>query len=392
MTPRRIINKAKSMATGAFVTPWQDHARAKIMMIGFWGNMAYGIQSFALNYAMAGEGFTQSIIYQILRMVIMGVLIAPLTFWLISQYPSRFLLALMQAVGILFFLVDPASGFFNAVGFAMTGTSYWVLYNYNIAMGQSRENYGNETALSSFIIIVSYSAGLFLGGVLLEHDLLSTATIGGSIVAIIVTQLLFKHVPKAAHMHDAKRLIGWDKPSTRLSILASLQNIVIDGCMPIWMRVIGLSPLTAGLNMALRPIIGTMLTPVAGLLIQRGGLKAPQLGAIALVTGWILLATTHTFPWLLVIAMTALSMGTNLISPAEISRWYKRRSAAGVIARELLMVAGRVPAFVMAIPVIFFAPLAYPFLGLAVTGLFVWGTRPKRKGLGQRIKEVVGLD
>ena len=349
-------------------------------------NLGYGTLSFTLNYAMAGDGVMNSMIYQMLRMALMGYIAVPLTFWFLANYHSRVSLLAIQILALGFFLIDQSSGFWNAVGVSMAFAPYLAMHQYRFAKNISRENRGNEAALNSFLIVFGYSIGLFIGGVLLQHGLYIYGVIGGSLCTIVGAFALYYPMKARNNFDKVWSLIGRDKPSTRLTFFYGLFNPMVDGCLPVWMRVLGFSPMGAGINMSLRPLIGLVLTPLVGWLIQKRGLRAGQIGGIGMVFGWTLMTGAQYYPWLLSLALGVLSIGSNLLAPMEVSRWFKRRSSAGVISREMLIASGRIPSYALGIFTSFMFPAVYPLLGLGISALLVYGTRPKRRGLGWHAK------
>ncbi len=386
MILRHLSRSIRNIASGAYIAPWRNRTRAKIMATGFVANLGYGTLSFSLNYAMAGEGMTQSLTYQMLRMALMGFLAVPGTFWLISRFQSRFLLLALQLAGLGFFFIDQGtSGFWNAFGITAAFAPYLAMHEYRFSKNQSVENRGNETALNNYLIIIGYSIGLLSGGALLQHDHLRLATLGGGLCTIIGTFLLYVPVTGRNNARKVWTLLGRDKPSTRLSFFYGLFNPMVDGCLPVWMRILGISPIGAGINLSLRPMIGLFLTPLVGWLIQKKGMRAGQIGGVGMVIGWTLMAGAQSYPWMLAFGLGILSIGSNLLAPMEVSRWFKRRSSAGVIAREILVASGRFPAYGLGITTAFLLPIAYPLMGLGISALFMFGTRPTRKGLAWRL-------
>lgn len=382
MVLRPLAKRIKKIATGAYIAPWRDRKRAKIMATGLIANLGYGTLSFSLNYAMAGEGIAESLTYQVGRMIVMGFFAVPFTFWLLSRTRSPLLLLLLQLATMGFFLIDNGtSAVGNALGITGAFAPYLAMHEYTFAKNQSLDNRGNETALNNYLIVIGYSLGLLIGGALLQHGLLIHATVGGSLGTIIGTYVLATPMKGRNNLRKVWGLIGRDKPSTRLSFFYGLFNPMVDGCMPVWMRVLGISPLGASVNLSLRPMIGLVLTPLAGWLIQKKGLRAGQLGGIGMVFGWSLMAGGQSYPWMLAVGLGILSIGSNLLAPMEVSRWFKRRSSAGVISREILIASGRAPAYLIGIVTAFLWPVSFPLLGLGMSGVFIFGTRQKRRGL-----------
>ncbi|MFA6279949.1 MAG: MFS transporter [Bdellovibrionales bacterium] len=384
MNARRFYHKARGMAKGAYLTPWHDKTRAKIMIIGFLANLGYGNLSFTLNYAMATEGLVHSLAFQMARTALLAFLAIPFVFWFLERYRSRWLLMIIQLVGLSLFFVDKSSGLVNALAITVAFSPFMALHNYRFAKNQTRDNRGNEVALNSYIIIFSYSIGLLIGGFALQYGYYYPAVLLGSLSTILGAFFLYYPITSKDNFAKVRSLINYNKPSTRISFFNGLFTVMSDGTMPIWMEVMGISPLGAGINMSLRPMIGMLLTPIAGWLIQKGGIKAGQLGGGAMIAGWLFLAAAQPFPWLLAFGMALLTFGSNFVSPMEVGRWQKRRSAAATMAREVVIASGRFPAYGASILVSFLCPVLYPALGLAFSGLFVLGMRPKRKGLGRR--------
>ncbi|MDD3181919.1 MAG: hypothetical protein PHD48_03840 [Alphaproteobacteria bacterium] len=386
MTPKSIVKKAKHVIVRAFVNPWKNITRAKILIIGVLAHTGYGVLSFALNYSMAIEGPMSSIIYQSFRMILMGSICAPLTFWFLEKYKSRWLLALIQLIAVSLFFVDRTSPILNGFAFTVAYSPFLVLYSYRFAKNRTFDNQGNETALSSYLSMFCYSVGVFIGGAALQYDFYYTAVITGSLLGILGAVFLYFPITATNNMRKVWKLVGWHKPSSRISFFAGMFNVMVEGGLPIWMRAMGISPLAAGVNMSVRPIIGMLLTPIVGWLIQKGGFRAGQLGGIAMVTGWLVVALGYEYIWVLSWGLAILSIGMGLLNPMEMGRWFKKRSSSGIIAREMIYCTGRIPAYTAAILVSFFVPVVYPVLGLAISGLFIMNARPKRVGLGFKLK------
>jgi len=381
MLSRDLVQRAARASKRTFVSPWQNTARAKNMAAGFFGIMGQGLLSFPLSYMMAGESIGQNLTYQILRMALIEFLVIPATFVILSRYPSRIFLALFQILSTLVFFIDPTSGFLNAIAISCVAGAFWVFFNTNIALNQNRSNHGNEVALSYYLMVVAAALGYFLGGLLLQEDRLTLAIVLGSAFNLIATMLIFTQLPKNDYLGSIKKLIGKDRPSTRITFLFAAMSTISDGCLPVWMRLVGMSPLSGGINMALRPILGMILTPVAGWMAQKGSLRSGQMAVLAIVVGWLLIAGATQIHWLLAFALGMITVGTNLIGPMEATRWFKRRSAPSIMAREIVLGLGRVPAYAIGLPIIFFFPFAFPVLGLAASALFFFGIRTSRKGI-----------
>lgn len=390
MKTKRLAQKIKNVVIGAFVNPWRNITRAKILIVGMLAHTGYGVLSFALNYSMAIEGPASSIIYQAFRMILMGLICAPLTFWFLEKFKSRWLLALIQMLAVSLFFVDRTSPIINGFAFTVAYAPFLVLYSYRFAKNRTVDNQGNETALSSYLSMFCYSIGLFIGGAALQYDFYYTAVMLGSLSGVSGALFLYFPITATNNMSKVWKLVGWNKPSSRITFFAGMFNVMVEGGLPIWMRAMGISPLGAGINMSVRPMIGMLLTPIAGWLIQKGGFRAGQLGGIAMVFGWLIVALGYEYIWVLSWGLAILSIGMGLLNPMEMGRWFKKRSSSGVIAREMIYCTGRIPAYTAAILVSFLAPVTYPVLGLAISGLFIINARPKRNGLGFKTKGARG--
>lgn len=383
MKPKNLLKKSVSFFARAFVKPWQNITRAKILILGIMAHISYGVLSFALNFSMASNSAWDCFIYQGYRMVLMGCFLVPMTFWFLQRYQSRWLLLIIQLLAIPLFFVDRTSPILNGTAFSFAFTPFLALYSYRFAKNRTLDNQGNETALSSWLSMFSYSIGLFIGGAALQFDFYYAAIIGGSLFGIAGAFFLYFPVGATDNMSKVWKLIGWKKPATRITFFAGMFNVMVEGGLPIWMNAMGISPLGAGINMSVRPMIGMMLTPAVGWLIQKGGFTAGQLGGVAMVLGWILVGVGHWFIWVLSWGLAVLTIGMGLLNPMEMGRWFKRRSSAGIVAREMLYCTGRIPVYGAAILVSFMMPVLYPILGLAISGLFLANARPSRRGLGR---------
>ncbi|MDD2325204.1 MAG: hypothetical protein PHW63_04255 [Alphaproteobacteria bacterium] len=375
----KALSVARTMTRAAYVEPFRNRDRTKTLLIGFAANLGYGCLSFMLNYNLAGYGLLASLSHQVMRPLFMGYLFVPLTFLFYTRVKSRVLLALLQIAAIGLFFIDTSNGTLNAFALAFVFSPFLAMHNYNYGKNTSRSNRGNEAALYAYSIIIAYSGGLFLGGLCLEQGWYNQAIVIGSLCTIAGSFFLYRPIAGRNNGAKVKSLLGWRKPSTRISFFSGLMNPLLETCMPAWMRMIGLPALAAGISMSLRPIIGLFLTPFAGWLVQKKGFKAGQLGGTALIVGWILVGVSSFLPWLLSFSLALLNTGKGLISPLEIGRWQRRRSSAAVISREIAVATGRIPSNLLGVAITFLAPALYPVLGLGFTGLFIWGSIPRRR-------------
>jgi len=369
----------KNLLAVSFIDPWRDRKRAKIMLAGTLGSFAAYMLGMALNYGIAGEGFKVTISFQIARLALLGFLGIPFSYWCLACRFPRLVLFLSQFAGLVFFMIDPHSAVTNALGFFLVSSPFWAIYAFRFAVQQSRENHGHETALSSFVFLISGSAGTYMGGWLLHTDRFLLSLFICALLFIVASQLLFVRLPHAPSWRDVWPTMRRRKASTRISFFNGILSTVQDVCIPIWLRAIGQSPLSSGIMLALQPILGFLITPIVGSLVQKGSLRSVRWGGVIIMLGWLMLAAAIDLPWLFLPAFALLASGQNLISVAEVNRWYKMRSPVGILAREGALAFGRCPTFAVTLPVIFLIPAVYPVAGIATALLFIFGVR-SRKG------------
>ncbi|HAX91300.1 MAG TPA: hypothetical protein DCY07_03710 [Rhodospirillaceae bacterium] len=372
-------------ALSAFVDPFRDKSRSTILLAGALGSFAYGAQSFVLNFQLGGMSLETSLVFQIMRFSLLSLIGIPLSFWIMSKENALRNLVVIQFLGTLLFFVDFQSGIINAVAFAVTSSPFCAIYNYNFALKQTNTNRNNETALSQYSLILAGSLGLLVGGYLLEMGHYAIPVLIGCLGGGVATILMFTPIPRKNYATRTRIRLGWKKPSNRITFFASANAVLIDSCLPIWMNVIGLSPLTASINMAVRPFLGIFLTPLFSFLMKKGPYETAQYITGLLGIGWMLMMASYFWPALILVGLTVLMAAANLMSPLEMARWFKRRSVSATIAREALLASGRVPAYLLGIPIIFMAPLLFPVFGFAVGVFFAYGIVYKKERLIDRL-------
>jgi hypothetical protein len=372
--PRPSSLRQMAHITAALVEPWYDSDRAKILLAGSLGGFGLGLMDLALNYTIAGQGLSATLIFLAFRLGMAGLLAFPFFYQCLTVSWARHIYIGAQFLGLALLLKWPASAFGNAAGYILLSTPFWAVYHLRFAVQRSRHNHGRETALSGLLFTLTGSASALLAGWLLQTDEYVMALFVSSILLFLATQVLMVRLPAAGYTRQAWSLMGRRRPSTRLSVLTGVVNAAQDFSMPSWLRLIGLSPLATGALLALRPILSFLLTPLVGHLVHGSNRRAVQVGGLLILAGWLWLALSVGTIWALLPAFGLLVVGGNLIYTAEISRWYKTRSPAGIIARETAITFGRCPAFALTLPVIFLAPAAYPLAGIAVAILFICST------------------
>ncbi len=360
-----------------YLRPW-NKGRAVFLLGAMPGLFAAALQSLAFTYTMAGEGLWFATGFHVLRLALLGLLGFSVTYWILSRRFWRTELFLIQFLGLLFSLYDSGSAVANGLSFFLTAGPFWAVYNLGFSTSLTKEGHGHETALILFLQTISMTFGTFLSGVLLQTDLyrLGMLLVGGGF--IFSTQLLARKRPKEPVAAQALRLVGWRKPLSRLTVLIAAHGSLSDFALPTWMRLVGLSPLSTGLHLALTPLLAMVFAPLAGFLLQKGGLHSGRLGGLALIFGWIALGFASNYSLFLLPALVVLKLGNSLISSLEVNRWFKHRSAPAVVAREYLLAAGRVSSSALFLPCVFLSTLALPIIGFAHGCLLFFGAKKKR--------------
>lgn len=358
-----------------YLDPWRDKTRAKLLIAATIGTFGAGLMAMYLNYSIAGLGIGAAALYHGVRMLLLGGVMVALTFRVLSLRFGSFLIALLAFCGVVLLYAGKGQPLWMAAGFALVSGPFWALFSQRYALQQSRENHGNETALLLYVMTLSAAAGLFVAGPLLEIGGHETAMLLGGGLMLVGTLIYCKRMPYNEEWKRAFGLVHWRKPVTLLTFFYAMQGVSLDFGLATWMKLVGITPLSAVTSLALRPVLGLFLTPVVGHIIQRGRINLAFVGGGFLVAGWVLLLPSVDYPYLLLPALTMMTIGNNLIGPSEVSRWYKRRSSAAIVAREFVLMSGRMPAIALTVPVVFFLPLAYPFVGLGIGALFTYGVR-----------------
>ncbi len=366
----------KKLAILSFLEPWRDRTRAKIFLAGTVGVFAASMLSMALNYGIAGEGFKVTISFQIARLALLGFLGITFSYWCLSHKSHRLYVLASQSLGLMLLMTNPHSAFTNAIGFFFTSSPFWAIFSLRFAGQQSRTNHGHEIALSSFLSILSGSAGTFCGGYLLDIGLYQLAIFISAVLFLIATQLLIRPIPSPPSPRQTWKVLRQRDPSTRITLYNGILSTVQDVSLTIWLRAIGQSALSAGTLLALQPILGFIITPIIGRLVQAGGMKSIRVGGINILLGWLLLIPALRQSWLFLPSFALMAAGINLITSAEVNRWFKLRSATGIVAREVALAMGRCPTFTVTLPIIFLIPSLYPITGIATALLFIFGVRP----------------
>lgn len=380
---KALIKRSNRATHNAFIAPWKDRARAKVLLAGVLGSFFHTIQGFTLTFTMGGESISENLTFQIVRYSLIGLVGIPFTAWAFARGMKGWMLALIQLAGTALYFIDPSSGIINALASVVTMSSFWFFYTHQYSLSHSSANRGSEASLALYLLTVASSLGLLLGGLMLQEKLYELALLIGSIGGIGATMLILSSPAKEALWPQIWRLIGKSKPSTRLTLLMGCFGACIDICLALWMRLIGLSPLSTGLNMSLRLILGMLLVPLVGALVNKGSMPSNRIGGLMMFCGCVLLWFSKDNTDLILPALVFVAISSNFLFPAEYARWLKRRSVPGVLAREFLLAFGRAVGFAFVIPIIFAAPAFYPVICLGISLLILWIVKPSRKGFGK---------
>lgn len=370
----------------SLIKPWGDWQRMKILLLGVTGGFSVYILGFSITYYLAEQGLYASSVYFLLLILLGSPLVLPLCYVCMARPWGHAVLATAQIAGLAIILHWPSLAVSSAAAIVLLHMPFWASYHLQFAVNRSHHNHGSETALSALLFLWSGAAGMLAGGWLLEHGLYIWALGGGAVLVVISTQLLNKRLQPASFFRKAWQLMRRRRISTRISILNGAMNSVADYGMPAWMLMVGMSPLVSGAMLAARPILGFLVTPLVGRMAQRGSPRAVKLSGIILALAWVEIGVAvllTSSPFAFVPGFILLAVGVNLIGPFEVGRWYKTRSAMGIVARESSLTLGRLPAIAMVLPLAFLAPKAYPIAGLFFALLLVL-ENPVRRRRGGR--------
>jgi len=358
----------------AIVRPWRHRQRFKILMLGATGGLSLSILSFSIQYHIAQLGIIRTVVYLALVVLLPGFLGIATSYFCMSIGCGRVAIAVMQSVGLFLILRWPSVASASALATMLLQAPFWAGYHMGFAIHRSHDNHGPETALSSLIFLWSGGAGTVIGGWLLQKEFYLGALVGGAILLMVSTQMLYMRVRTEPFFR-----VGWKyavrrKVSAHISRLNGAVSAASDYSMAAWMLAIGMSPLIGGIMLAVRPVLGFFLTPLVGRLIHKKGPQALFAGGIFLMIAWaeIGCASLLTKSALAVVpGFVLLAVGANLIGPAEAGRWYKMRSAPGIVAREASLTMGRLPALALLVPLVYLAPQIYPFVACGLASLLV---------------------
>ncbi|MDD3287699.1 MAG: hypothetical protein PHX43_01655 [Alphaproteobacteria bacterium] len=365
--------------SASLIDPWRDNARAKIFMAGALGCFGYNLLDLSQNYYLTGEGMFAITVFNALRMALLGFFGFFISYWCMARPHARVVIIVGQIAGLALVLAWPLSAVGNAVGFALLTSSFWAAYHIRFAIKQSRENYGPETAFSSLVMVMSGSAGSFLAGWMLHSNNYTASIVISSLPLLIATQILIMKIPRSNLIKRGWRMIKRRRPSSRMSVYCGILHAVQDSALPVWLRIMNVSPIVTGFMMGIRPFLGLILTPAIGHLVQKGSMGAVRVGGALVMVGWLFMIGMNYNQLFFIPAFAFMSSGAGLILTANVSRWYKLRSPAGLMAREYLAAMGRSPAFFLVLPLAFALPAAYPFLGVGMALLFIFGIHPMNK-------------
>jgi hypothetical protein len=374
-----VLQDFGTLLHAGLIAPWLHAGRLKMLLAGFMGGLSMAMLDLGTSYSAAADGLLATSLFLVLRLTLAGVVGFAGCYFLMSRQWGRAYLVALQAVGTAILLMESHLQILNAIGLTLIGSPFWAVYHFQFAVQRSRHNHGQETALAGLLFLVSSSLGSLLTGWCLQMGYVKWALGGGAGLAALVTLMTYTSIPAKAYGRLAVKAMRRRRISTRTSIHAGTMHTVLDFCVPAWLLTLGLSPLSTGLALALRPVLGLALSPIAGHLAQTSGVRSIQIGCGMIILGWVWMALAVPHEALLIPAFGLLAAGSKMISPAEVGRWYKMRTPEAVVAREAALTIGRIPMFAVALPVAFLAPAAYPVVGVGAALLFLSAGYARRR-------------
>lgn len=356
----------RDLLTRAFIAPWRDVGRARVLLLGVTGGFSVSILGFSISFHMAQQGMMAATYYALVVLLVGGLVLFPCSFLLMRGRYGWVRIVLTQLVGAAILLIQPSHAVLVGAGAVLLQHPFWASYHFRFSIQRSFANHGAETALAALIFMWAGAAGAFAAGAFLQTGGYIWCIALGSGLLIFSTLLLLPHGAVENVYRTFRRILRRRKLSARLSGFSGAACAAMDYALPAWLLIMGVSPLVSGFMLGARPLLGLVLTPIIGRMVQRGSRQALVVGAVCIVLAWLEIGTSAVLglpSYVFLVGLALLATGNTLVGTAEVSRWYKMRSASGVFAREVALTTGRLPTLLISFPLVFIAPLAYPLVG-----------------------------
>ena len=286
--------------------------------------------------------------YQVVKNAGISIVVIILL-WMITKYGGKviypFITAMLSSAMVfcIFWPYDLTPWQLGFI-FVLVNAPFWSLYHVFFAISVSDENVGNEVSLAGTGMTVGMAVGFAAGGYLQSMNIGIYGLVLGFGGMALGTCMLIYH----AYKLKLRRLIIASGALTETlpeafkrcryrsigSVLEGLIQIGGGNLWPIFLTFAGITAAAVGIWNAIMVLVKIIFTPVAGSLINHGQRREMFWGSVVTSVGWVpfIFTTMFALP-----AMYIWSVGNQLFSAGLGSAWYRSRTIASLMAREIIL-------------------------------------------------------
>ncbi len=346
--PLGALSELKRFFYNAFILPCKDVQRAYLYFTSVIFSFSGAFLDLFIVIDLMKMDIMQMIYYLLIKNAGVSFLIC-LIFWMITKFGGKVIypfITAMLSCAMVFCLFWPyhLGAIELGIIFMLINAPFWALYHVFFAISISDENVGNEVALAGTGLTVGMAIGTLAGGFIQAFDAGFYALVFGFTGMTIGTVMLIIHANKMT-LRDFLIASGalnetlWEafRRCKYRSLGSIFEGILQVGGGSLWFIFLSLSGIGAsavGIWAGLMVMIKVIFTPICGSLINHGQRREMLMGSGVTLIGWLPFVFTTTFA---LPAMYIWSVGNQLFSSGLSSAWYKSRTVASLMAREMIL-------------------------------------------------------
>ena len=345
------IRELKRFLYEAFILPCKDVPRAYLYFTSVIFAFSYSFLDLFIIIDLVKLEMSEMMSFQLTKYALISSLVIAI-FLMITRYGGKviypFITAILSSAMVLT-LAWPYELTPAMIGliFALVNAPFWALYHVFFAISVSDENVGNEVSLAGTGLTLGVAIGTISGGIFQALDIGFYGLVfgfGGMATGTFML-ILYANKKTLRDLIISSGALNETLPEAFRRCRYRSYGTILDGALQtgstlwaIFLSFSGIGAVAVGLWSGLMVFIKIVFTPIAGAMINHGHRREMMAGAIVTMTGWLpfLVTTTFALP-----AMYVWSVGNQLFQTGLNSAWYRSRTVASLMAREIILMTSR---------------------------------------------------
>lgn len=377
-----------ALFTRTYWHPFTDPRRAVILIGSFFGLAGFWIINFISSYDFAAV--SAAALTQYLAMQFGGL--AAISGFLYLGYATldsrRFRLGLftLLLVALALFLQSPGTPLWQGATAALLSALYWGSLHVTLTHNTTDDNRGYEVALVSVMSLAGAVTAAVASASLLTAEKPLIGVIAAMACLIIGTGCMLLTAPLQSRITTRAYLSGiknvWFEHTHFLKTMAIRSVFESSGQLTTaLMSLLKFPPALAATLIIARIVLEFIFAPLIGKLSHQLSQRGYVIGICCIATGWVGIAALPTNPYMFLVCLLVMGLGTRLVAAGITVGMYALKSYPAMFWTETVLGIGRLAFIFSMMPLLYAAPQLYAVaVAILACSMLVFTWHQHRRG------------